>query len=106
MRWLVWLNRGIGWVAGAIGAVLAIFGVVIGFFGGINDGLRVGLGILGVAGAFGLAFIATGVCFMAVARAHAARLPARWIWQVLVPVAAFVFVGLAAEFSSVLEDWK
>jgi len=102
-RWLAVANRAVA--VGVIGLGVAIggFALFMGFFGWINSGAKAGLGILLVAGSFGLAFAAAGWCFLVIARAHAAGSPSRWWLQLILPMAAWVFFGLAAMVTSLTE---
>ena len=104
MRWLVGANRLVAWVLKALGGILVFVGMYLGLFGWLNDGPAAGLGIMAVGGSFGAAFVASGFCFGAIARAHQTGSPRRWWLQLLLPVAGFVFFGVAATFTSFVED--
>lgn len=104
MRWLVGANRLVAWVLTALGGIVVFVGMYLGIFGWLNDGAAAGLGILAVGGGFGAALVGAGYCFRLVARAHEGGSPRRWWLQVLMPMAAYVFFGLAAMLTSVVED--
>jgi len=102
-QWMRTINLSIAVILFAIACGLIAFGLLFGLFGGLNDGITVGLEILLHAAGFGLACLAAGSCFLAIARAHGARSPRRWWLQVLLPIVAWSAFLFAAAFSSIVD---
>lgn len=89
-----------------LGLIIAGVGVFFGIFAWMNDGAAAALQTVLVTAGFGLASVAIGFSFRAIARAHSARSSWRWWFQVLLPLlAAWIGFGLAAEFSGVVDDF-
>lgn len=104
VEWMQTINRSIAIILFVFGCGLIGIGLFLGLFGGLNDGIAVGLEILLHTAGFGLACFAAGFCFLAIAKAHAARAPRRWSLQALLPIAAWSAFLFAAAFSSIADD--
>lgn len=103
MRGLAILNRWAGYALVALAAVLAGVGLFLGAFAWLNDSLVAGVRLAGTTGAFAAAFAAAGWLLQVAARAHERADRRRWWIQIGALVSAYVFFGLAATASSLLD---
>lgn len=103
--WLVTANHLAGKAFVVLGLVILGVGCYLGLFALMNDGVGAGLELTLVTAGFALVSVVIGLSFRFVARAHASRSSRRWWLQALLPIGtAWIAFGLAAEFSTFVEN--